>query len=217
MATVLALDTATGACSAALWRDGRVLARRFEAMPRGQSEALVPMVQDVMAEAGVDFPDLDLVAVTVGPGAFTGLRIGLATARSLALAAGKPCLGVTTFDAVAAAVPPGAAPLLVVLETKRADLYVQLFGPDGASLSAPGTALPEELPDLFPGPLRMVGDGSERALATLPHAEVVAGNGLPDAAVIAPLAAGRWKPGEPLPPPAPLYLRPPDVTMPAAS
>ena len=74
---VLAMDTSTSACSAALWADGRILARRLSPMARGQSEALMPMVAEVMAEAGLDFKALDLLAVSVGPGAFTGLRIGL--------------------------------------------------------------------------------------------------------------------------------------------
>ncbi len=113
---ILALDTATSACSAALWHDGRVCARRLVRMERGQSEALMPMVLDVLAEAGCGFSQLDLLAVTVGPGAFTGLRIGLAAARGMALASGIPCLGVTTLEAVAHGVPEGeraADPLLV--------------------------------------------------------------------------------------------------------
>ena len=95
---ILAFDTATSACSAALWEDGRVGARRFETMTRGHAEALVPMIADVMDEAGTNFPRLDLIAVTVGPGAFTGLRIGLAAARGMALAAAVPCLGGLTDD-----------------------------------------------------------------------------------------------------------------------
>lgn len=216
MTTVLALDSATTACSAALWRDGHILARRLESMPRGQSEALIPMVQAVMAEAGLDFPALDLIAVTVGPGAFTGLRIGLAAARALALAADLPCLGVTTLEAVAMAAGPGSAPLLVVLETKRSDLYVQLFGPDGAPLDEPRARPPEDLAGLT-GPLRLAGDGAERARALLPAAVVLDVPGEPDAAVVAAIAAGRWREGDRPPPPSPLYLRPPDVTLPAAS
>ena len=119
---ILALDSATSACSAAVWADGRVMARRHAEMARGQSEALVPMVAEVMAEVGLGFADLDLLAVTVGPGAFTGIRIGLAAARALALAAGLPLAGVSTLEAVAAAAPADGRPLLVVLDSKREEI-----------------------------------------------------------------------------------------------
>ncbi|MEO5336349.1 MAG: tRNA (adenosine(37)-N6)-threonylcarbamoyltransferase complex dimerization subunit type 1 TsaB [Magnetospirillum sp. WYHS-4] len=217
MTTVLAFDTATTACSAALWRDGRILSRRFESMPRGQSEALVPMILAVLAEAGIDWPDIDLLAVTVGPGAFTGLRIGLATARGMALAANRPCLGIGTLEAVAAAAGLGASPLLVALETKRADLYVQVFAADGSPLSEPMAVPPENLPaHLPPGPLRVAGDAAERVRSLYPEAVFLAVPGEPDAAIVAALAAARWRPGATAPPPAPLYLRPPDVSMPPA-
>ena len=95
------MDTSTVGCSAALWRDGGIVAAHAAEMARGQSVALVPMIQDVMLEAHQAFEELDAVAVTVGPGAFTGLRIGLAAARGMALALGVPCLGVTTLETVA--------------------------------------------------------------------------------------------------------------------
>ena len=102
--SVLALDAAGGACSAALLSGGRVAAHRWAEMEHGQAEALIPMVQAVMAEAGVRYDALDLMAVTVGPGSYTGVRVGLAAARALASAADKPLSGVSSFDAVRAAV-----------------------------------------------------------------------------------------------------------------
>jgi tRNA threonylcarbamoyladenosine biosynthesis protein TsaB len=103
---VLAFDTSAGACSAAvLGGDGTVLARRCEALERGHAERLLPMLRDVLAEAGVEIADLALLAVTIGPGTFTGIRIGLAAARGLALASGLPLVGVTSLEAVAASVP----------------------------------------------------------------------------------------------------------------
>ncbi|MHA1569433.1 MAG: tRNA (adenosine(37)-N6)-threonylcarbamoyltransferase complex dimerization subunit type 1 TsaB, partial [Alphaproteobacteria bacterium] len=87
MVKLLALDTATGACSVAIWHEGGVLRRRVAEMAHGHAEALMPMVREVMHAAGASFTDLDAFAVTVGPGAFTGLRIGLAAARGMALAA----------------------------------------------------------------------------------------------------------------------------------
>ncbi|MBF0307713.1 MAG: tRNA (adenosine(37)-N6)-threonylcarbamoyltransferase complex dimerization subunit type 1 TsaB, partial [Alphaproteobacteria bacterium] len=96
----LGFDTSLQACSVALWRDGAVLARRSECMARGHAEALLPMIVAVMADGGAAWRDLTLIGVTVGPGTFTGIRIGLAAARGLGLAAGLPVAGVGTADAV---------------------------------------------------------------------------------------------------------------------
>jgi len=230
---LLAFDTAGTACSAAIWRDGAVRARRFEAMSRGQSERLVPMIQAVMAEAGVAYPALDAIAVTRGPGGFTGVRIGLATARALALACARPVIGVSNFEAVAAAVPEDARTgrsLVVVIDAKRSDLYVQAFGavPGAAPGAAPAAdsapvtparaIAPAELSAFLPpGPLLLAGDAVEVALAALEAAgrEVVAAAALgqADAGRVAALAAARPLPEAGAPPPGPIYLRGPDVTL----
>ncbi|MGE5546875.1 MAG: tRNA (adenosine(37)-N6)-threonylcarbamoyltransferase complex dimerization subunit type 1 TsaB [Solirubrobacterales bacterium] len=214
---ILALDSASSACSAALWVDGEVRARRYAAMARGQSEALIPMVAEVMAEAGESFDALDLLAVTVGPGAFTGIRIGLAAARALALATGLPLAGVSTLDAVAAAVPPqerGSRPVLVVLDSKRAEVWAQAFGPDLAPLGEPAALAPADAARLVSGEVVVAGDAALLVTPFLPDAVAASTPGLPDAAVVAALAAERWAAGTALPP-EPLYLRPADVTMPA--
>ena len=230
---LLAFDTAGTACSAAVWRDGAVRARRFEAMSRGQSERLVPMIQEVMAEAGIAYPALDAIAVTRGPGGFTGVRIGLATARALALACACPVIGISNFEAVAAAVPEQARAgrnLAVVIDAKRSDLYVQAFG--ASPCAAPGTApsaestptsaaraiAPADLDGFLPpGPLLLAGDAVEAALAALEAAgrEVVAAAapGQADAGRVAALAAARPLPDAGAPPPGPIYLRGPDVTL----
>ncbi|HEX7968463.1 MAG TPA: tRNA (adenosine(37)-N6)-threonylcarbamoyltransferase complex dimerization subunit type 1 TsaB, partial [Stellaceae bacterium] len=93
--SVLAFDSAGNGCSAAVLRDGQIAAHRFALMERGQAEALMPMIAAVLEEAAMPVEALDLIAVTVGPGAFTGLRIGLAAAQGLALASGVPALGIT--------------------------------------------------------------------------------------------------------------------------
>ena len=219
--TLLALDSAGRACSAALWHDGRLAASRFEARDRGQSERLVPMIQEVMAAAGMAYRDLDAIAVTIGPGGFTGVRIGLATARGLGLATARPVIGLTCFEAIAAAVPGefrGKAPLAVLIDAKRADLYLQLFDPalvaPGEPVSIDPAGLPAALP---PGRVLVAGDAAEQARPYLDPARVdfVPGTSHIDAARFAGAAAARPLPPKGSPPPRPLYLRPPDVTLPS--
>lgn len=211
---VLALDSAGSACSAALWRDGVVLARRFAVMTRGQSEALMPMVRDVLAEAGVAVDHVDLLAATVGPGAFTGIRIGLAAARGLALAAGKPLAGIATTEAAAAAVPAGCHPgrdRLVVMDSRRDELWVQEFAGDLTPRGPIRALTPCEAAAQATGPVVVAGDGAVLVLPLLADGVAAPGDGHVDAVQVAALAARHW-PGGTLPP-QPLYLRPADVTM----
>ncbi|MYK59531.1 MAG: tRNA (adenosine(37)-N6)-threonylcarbamoyltransferase complex dimerization subunit type 1 TsaB, partial [Rhodospirillaceae bacterium] len=141
MARLLVFDTSCGACSVAIWSGDRAIAERYEAMPRGQAERLLPMIEETLAEAGMAWGRLDAVGVTRGPGAFTGIRIGLAAARGLALARGIPAIGISTFEALAVLAPAGC---MVAIDTKRNDLYCQLFGPGGAAAGDPGILAPDE-------------------------------------------------------------------------
>lgn len=225
---LLAFDTACDACSVAVWRDGAIVAHRAKAMVRGQSEELVMMIDSVMRQAGASFAALSAVAVTIGPGAFTGLRIGLATARAIALAADRPAIGVSTFEAIAAAAEneERARALVVAIDTKRGDLYIRSFLRDGsgrgyapwhdALVLAPGEAL-AFLPS---GPLLLAGDGARRlrdALGCGDSRAVLAQATLPDAVHIAAVAAARLAVDKPLPPLRPLYLRPPAARLPQMS
>jgi tRNA threonylcarbamoyladenosine biosynthesis protein TsaB len=219
-APLLAFDTACDACSVAVWGDGALLAREFLPMARGQSEALLPMIERVMAAARLDFAQLAGIGVTVGPGAFTGLRIGLAAARAIALASGKPAVGVTTLETIAAAASR-AGELVVAIDAKRDDLYVQRFL-DGRPTAPPAAALPSAAP-LPESAFAIAGDGAARLYAALPdaaraRATLLADIALPDAAVVARLASARLaavlREGGALPPPRPLYLRAPDAKLP---
>ena len=220
--TILAMDTAGRACSAALLRDGQIRARRFEAMERGQSERLVPMLLEVLADGGCGFDALDAIAVTVGPGAFTGVRIGLATARGLALARDLPLIGVTCFEAVAEAAPASHSDgrhLAVLLDAKRRDLFVQVFGAAGKPLAPARSLLPEQLDAELPvGALLLAGDATQAAYDSLVAAgrdvRVVAEAVAVDADKVALSAVRQGLPTAGSPPPRPLYLRPPDVTPP---
>jgi tRNA threonylcarbamoyladenosine biosynthesis protein TsaB len=212
---VLGLDCTGGACSAAVLAGGRVLAARFAVMERGQSEALMPMIATVLDEAALDLSALDLLAVTCGPGSFTGVRTGLAAARGLTLASGLPLLGVTSFDAVAEAVagPDRAAKLVVALESRRVELFLQRF--DGASAAPPALVAAEDWAAFAPaGAFAVAGDGARRFAAGLQRddAEILGADPV-DAVHVARLAGRRWQPGTRPPAPAPLYLRAPDTSV----
>ncbi len=216
--TLLALDTASAACSVALWRDG-VAARRHKVIGRGHAEALMPMIAEVLDEAGVGYDALDAVAAAVGPGSFTGIRTGLAAARGLALALAIPGIGVSSLAAAASTARSALAPnagrtLLVALETKRADLYVQAFD-DSLSPLFPPVALPpvEAVRRLPPGPLAVAGDAAARLAGALagrqPAPAFLPDLAIGDAAAIARIAAGPADKHLAL---RPLYIHPPQAT-----
>lgn len=216
MTVILAIDSAASSCSAAVWADGAVRAHAFAAMAHGHAEALVPMVQRVMAEAGIAFAALDVIAVTRGPGSFTGLRVGLATARGLALAAGVPCLGLTTTEVLAEGARAAGAEgrILAVLDTRRADVYAQAFDGETPLSDAQAVEYSALAALAGDGPLCVVGDVAERAAEPLAHATALAGVSEPDARHVAALAARRFTSGMTVDLPQPLYLKPPQVTMP---
>ena len=210
---VLAFDCSGASCSAAVVVDDEPAAQRFVAMDRGHAEALLPMIEAVLAEARLAPAALDLLAVTVGPGSFTGLRIGLAAARGLSLARGIPAIGVTSFDAVIAE-GAGELPLLIALESKRAELF--LHRRDRADRRLPALVPAEEWAAVVPpGPCRLGGDGAPRLAAALARAgiAVLPGHGRPDPVALARIGAARWQ-AEPRAPLEPLYLRAPDTTTP---
>ncbi len=223
---ILALDTSTAACSVAVVAGNDVIAHRFMAMARGQSEALVPMIEEVLVTAGLDVCDMDMLAVTVGPGAFTGVRIGLATARALALASGLPLVGLSTLEVLAGAVDAELrkdAWVLGAIDTKRGDFYAQFFDtalmPVGDSRVATSQALCEELDQAPQGrPIVLAGDGAA-ALAEYCAAHEatvdlrISASLHPDAVTLAQLAAKREMPLPGVARPAPIYLRPPEARI----
>lgn len=218
---ILALETATAACSAALLCGGALAARRHVAMMRGHAEALMPMVEDVMAEAGVAYGELDLIATTVGPGTFTGLRVGLAAARGLALAGGLPMIGVTTLEALAHGVDAGlraGRPVVAALDARRGEVYLQCFDGDLAPLGRPVAQAPGDA-DLPDGAVVVVGNGALLVAAALPGPGddiALEPDDLPDAAIVAVLAARRFDPAAPpAAPPGPLYLRSSGARLPS--
>ncbi|OYX35860.1 MAG: tRNA (adenosine(37)-N6)-threonylcarbamoyltransferase complex dimerization subunit type 1 TsaB [Caulobacterales bacterium 32-69-10] len=205
---VLAIDTALSAAQAAVVRDDVVLAVLSEPMERGHQERLAPLVAETMAAAGVAFPEIDRLAVTVGPGSFTGLRVGIAFAKGLSIALGKPCLGVGTLEALAAACGPGF--VVAAIDGRRGQIYLQAFA-DGAPVMAPDsldeTEAAARLAELHSGgPAWLTGPGA--ALLEGVISARLDPRPYPDIAALALFAArGR----APAAPPRPLYLRAPDA------
>jgi tRNA threonylcarbamoyladenosine biosynthesis protein TsaB len=217
---VLGFDSAGVGASAAVLRDGAVVAMRAAAPEHSQAEILIPTIAAVLSEAGTDTAALDLIGVATGPGSFTGLRIAIAAARGLALAAGVPAIGVSRFAAVAARFPAArrdGRALLVALETRREDFFLQLFAGDAPEprLST-GEAASAWLP---PMRLLLAGDAAARLAPALAGHDVAIADDAdrPCAEQVARLAAAEFRPGVAVPPPRPLYLRPPDTTMPRAA
>ncbi|HEV2161092.1 MAG TPA: tRNA (adenosine(37)-N6)-threonylcarbamoyltransferase complex dimerization subunit type 1 TsaB [Stellaceae bacterium] len=216
---VLGLDSAGGQCAVAVLDGERVAAARAEAMLRGQAERLMPLIAETLAAAAIAPAALDLIAVTTGPGSFTGIRIGLAAARGLALATGRRAVGVGVLDAYAAMVPPAARQartLVVAVESKRDEFYLQAFTAAGAALAPPAQVHPRDLAAwLPPGPLLLAGDAAARLQVQLAGHDFVmaAGARSVDAAWVARLGRAQANGGT-VEPPRPFYLRTPDTTTP---
>ncbi len=190
-------------------------------MRRGQAERLMPMIQSIAAESGVTLADVDLFAVTVGPGAFTGLRIGLAACAGLALAADRPIIGIGNLEAAARAVPAdriAGRTMLVALDSRRTEVFAQTFDADHQPLEDPACLPPDALAARLPdGPVLVTGDAAPAVAESVSRAlgaervSVFDGAGPADPVVVATLAAERsGQAGREAP--VPLYLRPPDAT-----
>jgi tRNA threonylcarbamoyladenosine biosynthesis protein TsaB len=145
---ILAVDTALDACAAGVLdtEAGKLIAQESLDMKRGHAEALMPLIARVMKESGVAFASLDRIAVTTGPGSFTGLRVGLSAARGIALAANKPAVGLTTLTAYAAPVVSQnlEQPVISAIDARHDQVYFQVVSGNGSSLIRPRVAPIEE-------------------------------------------------------------------------
>jgi tRNA threonylcarbamoyladenosine biosynthesis protein TsaB len=189
---VLAFDTSAAHCAAALLWDGGLVFRN-EPMDKGQAERLIPMLEEVLAEAVLSWTDLKAIAVGTGPGNFTGVRIAVAAARGLALGLGIPAVGVTRLEALADCLP---RPLTVIEDARRGEVYVQLFTEDGSGPAHLATRIHAVT----------AATGSAAGDAALPAA-------MPLVEAIARIGAKRAL--TPQPRPAPFYLRGADAAPPA--
>jgi len=217
---LLAVETSGSGCSVAVWHSGALVAQRRVALDRGHAAVLLPLVRDAMADAaasGLTWRDLAAVGVTVGPGSFTGIRVGLAAARGFGLALGIPVLGVTSFEAIAWGVPEAAranGALAVVIDSGRANRFLQAFDPQLRALAPPGAVELGALADALPAPPCLVAAVGPLPAALAGGRPIVAA--VPDAAMVAALVAARRAGGGAFLPPSAFYLRPPDASPPQA-
>lgn len=209
---LLALDTATPAVTVALHDGERVLASDTQVDARRHGELLLPAVDTLLTGAGLALADVTGVVVGVGPGPYTGLRVGLMTADTFGFALGVPVHGVCTLDGLAYAsdLGPDAGPFVVATDARRKEVYWGLYADSRTALSGPAVDRPADLAERVAG-LPAVGAGA------LLYPETFADARAPEhvsAAALASVAAERLAAGEELLPPRPLYLRRPDAQVP---
>jgi tRNA threonylcarbamoyladenosine biosynthesis protein TsaB len=214
---ILAIDTALDACAAAVLDTvaGKMIAQESLAMKRGHAEALMPLIARVIEASGVAFASLDRIAVTTGPGSFTGLRVGLSAARGIALAADRPAVGLTTLTAYAAPVvsETGEHPIISAIDARHDHVYFQVVSGNGSSLIRPRVAPIEEALDAarFGAP-HLVGNAAkilaDRWPADAPPPFKVDAQPAPDIAWVAWLGAAVSPNTAPA---RPYYLRTPDA------
>jgi len=198
-----------------------LLASERRTMRHGHGEALLPIV--VAVTRSIAATDIDIVAASVGPGGFTGIRVGLAAAQGIALAASARTIGITSFATVAAAIcrHDDRGPVLVAIDSRRSDLYVQLIDATGEPVAAPAAIPAGDLEGYVAGligdvPLLIAGDATEAAAAALsgrPGLDI-APNSAPDALGVLKAARLVWQSTADPEPLSPLYLRSPDVSLP---
>jgi tRNA threonylcarbamoyladenosine biosynthesis protein TsaB len=214
---ILAIDTALEACSAAVLDTERPSDAVRESLPmqRGHAEALMPLIARVVAQAGLAFSELDRIAVTTGPGSFTGLRVGIAAARGIALAAGKPAIGLSTLAAFAAPLiaADDSIPVVAAIDARHDHVYLQVFGAGGRTLVTPRVvSLRDALRAASSGSPRLIGTAAQMLADAWPQGErppvSVDPRRAPDIDWVARLGAAALDSGTP---PKPMYLRAPDA------
>jgi len=209
----LALDTANDRIAVALLGD-RVALARAEAITRGHAERLIPLIDELLAEAGLVIGDVGRIAVNIGPGSFTGIRIAVAAARGLGLALGVPVVGIDALRLIAASLDePPRGPVLAAIDARRGEVYAALYDPNGEILEPPFVAEAEAVLALA-GDRATIVAGSGAALLT--HQAAITGRIVPPVdpmTAINPLALARLgaEADAATAKPRPLYLRAPDA------
>ncbi len=211
---ILAFDTAAQQCAVALL-SGDLSLERTEPQTQGQSQRLLPLIQDILHEGGLGFGDLAAVAVTTGPGSFTGVRIALAAAQGIALARNIPAIGIDSFAAFNASLEPGMETMrAVIVESRRVELYWCVMTLAGEAVSKPANSLPTEIAAYLANrPALLCGDAAAKIAALLPDRAMIDQTPGPSPLAIARLGLARLAQGGAYGLPTPLYIRPPDAKI----
>ncbi|MCB9963800.1 MAG: tRNA (adenosine(37)-N6)-threonylcarbamoyltransferase complex dimerization subunit type 1 TsaB [Rhodospirillales bacterium] len=225
MSIILAFDTSMAACSAALClsETGETLAAGHEPMQRGQAERLLPLIDELVKEAGLEFQNISLLSCTRGPGAFTGLRLSMATAKALSLSLNIPAIGISTLAAISATYRVSSCAsetqkILTCLETKRKDYYTQLFDPFGRAVTPAACSTLRDVMQMITSDTSVIiGDAAQRLQKeTGLESKMFVDIPYPDCMQIARLALEAYTPDKGrLQEMSPLYLRDADVSFPA--
>lgn len=220
---VLAIDTAFERCCVGLYDSSSqtLLARREPIIGKGHAERLMALVVETLDEVDVGYGDVERIAVTIGPGSFTGLRVGVSATRGWALALGVPAVGVSTLEGMAASLPPSerdGKDVLTVLDAKRGEVYAALFDRDGLPVRQPTALTPDALVSFVgdrSSPLVIAGTGAAIAARALAERSpgIATQEAYVDVASLAELGASR----DPAGAPSPLYLRGADAKLPAVA
>jgi tRNA threonylcarbamoyladenosine biosynthesis protein TsaB len=201
MARILLIETSTAQLTAALAEDGDVTASRISGEPRMQASLTAPFIKEIMDEKGLTFKDLDAVCVGKGPGSYTGLRVGVSTAKGLCFGAGLPLLAVGTLDTLVSeahrlgVVPEGCRYIVPMVDARRMEVYAAVFTPDGRQLTETKPVIVD--PDSFSaeladGPVLFIGDGALKCRETLVSGNAHFAAAYPTAMAMAPLAETAW-------------------------
>jgi tRNA threonylcarbamoyladenosine biosynthesis protein TsaB len=203
----LALSSSTALVGVAVAKDGHLLAERSVLTDRRHAEEITPMLQSVLAQAEVSLSDVDRIVVDIGPGRYTGMRVGIATAKSLSFALGVPVVPVSSFQLLAAAAPSHDGPLFAVIDARRNQVFAANMSADGAPL----VVSPSEFASLLPADALCVGDGADRYAEEFDEVASVHRDVVPSVAAAALLAPDT----ESFPASAiePMYLRDPDAAI----
>ena len=178
MARIILIETSTALCSTALAEDGRIVAYKESTTPRAQASLTAPFVAEMLSEHGLGVRDCDAVCVSKGPGSYTGLRVGVSTAKGLCFGAGIPLIAVGTLDTLVyqaadeGQLPAGCLHVVPMVDARRMEVYTAVFTPDSRQLTDTKPTIVESgiFTDLLDeGPVLFIGDGAGKCREALAH------------------------------------------------